>query len=93
MWSEELQDFIWSDALTVGNRVYHATCFEEATRDREAGGTPAVAGGGSGTSKGERARTTTPDSVLGKRKLVDGEGFGDGKAVKVKLEGLGMVVG
>ncbi len=85
MWSEELQDFIWRDALTVGNRVYHATCFEEATRDREAGGTPVVSGNGG--NKGDRAKTSTPDSVLGKRKLIDGEGYGEGKAVKVKVEG------
>lgn len=95
VWSEELQDFIWRDALQIGNRVYHATCYQEATKDRENNGATPVAGG---NGVGTRARTATPDSVLGKRKaalLADGEGGGggggggDGKAVKVKMEALG----
>lgn len=89
MWSEELQDFIWRDAMNVGSRVYHATCFHEATKDRENLATPVVGGGVSGNA---RARTTTPDSVLGKRKAEarDGFGFGnedgEGKAVRVKVK-------
>jgi pre-mRNA cleavage complex 2 protein Pcf11 len=82
MWSEELQDFIWRDAVKVGNRVYHASCYREVTKDREGRGTPAV--GGNNTA---RARTSTPDSVLGKRKTQDGEGEGNAKA-KVKTEQL-----
>ena len=56
-WSEDVQEFIWRDAMKVGNRVYHASCYREATKDKES--TPM--GGGLG-------RTATPDSVLGKRK-------------------------
>lgn len=41
--------------MKVGNRIYHASCYAEATKDRERGGTP-------------MPRTGTPDSVLGKRK-------------------------
>lgn len=92
VWSEELQDFIWRDALQIGNRVYHASCYQEATKDRENNTATPVVGG---NSVGARARTATPDSVLGKRKaalFMDGEvgggGGGDGKAVKVKMEGL-----
>jgi pre-mRNA cleavage complex 2 protein Pcf11 len=80
MWSEDLQDFIWRDAIKVGNRIYHASCYQEATRDRENVSTPVVGGAG-------RARTATPDSVLGKRKAVESEG--DGRAAKVKVEQLG----
>lgn len=58
-WSEEAQDWIWRDALKVGSRVYHDSCYSELTKD---GGAPVA---GSGTPLG---RTATPDSVLGKRK-------------------------
>lgn len=57
-WSEEVQDWIWQDAVQVGSRVYHASCYAEVTKDDPGpvrGGTP-------------QARTGTPDSVLGKRK-------------------------
>ena len=86
MWSEELQDFIWRDALQVGNRIYHASCYQEATKDRENVSTPVVGGRRDGTGTGNRARTATPDSVLGKRKAQEAEV--EGKLVKVKLEQL-----
>lgn len=57
-WSEDVQDWIWQDATKVGNRVYHASCYAEVTKDGSAtvrAGTPS-------------ARVGTPDSVLGKRK-------------------------
>jgi pre-mRNA cleavage complex 2 protein Pcf11 len=57
-WSEEVQDWIWQDAVRVGSRVYHASCYAEVTKD---GPTP----GRAGTPLG---RTGTPDSILGKRK-------------------------
>ncbi|KIW99517.1 uncharacterized protein Z518_11256 [Rhinocladiella mackenziei CBS 650.93] len=59
-WSEEVQDFIWKDAVYVGGRYYHASCYAEVTKGREKDGitTPISAIG----------RTATPDSVLGKRK-------------------------
>ena len=58
-WSEDVQEFIWKDALEIGNRVYHASCYKEITKDKEGRATPVPTG---------RARTATPDSVLGKRK-------------------------
>ncbi|QKX64318.1 uncharacterized protein TRUGW13939_11492 [Talaromyces rugulosus] len=57
-WSEDVQDWIWQDALKVGNRVYHASCYAEVTKEA-----PAAAAG----------RTGTPDSVLGKRKADDND--------------------
>ena len=59
-WSEEVQDFIWKDAVHVGNRVYHLSCYTEVTKGRNRGGVSTPLGG--------IGRTATPDSVLGKRK-------------------------
>jgi pre-mRNA cleavage complex 2 protein Pcf11 len=75
-WSEELQDFIWKDAVKVGGKYYHASCFREVTKDRDqntGGLTPIGAG----------VRTATPDSVLGKRKA---EQEANGVKSKVKTE-------
>lgn len=52
-WSEDVQDWIWQDAIKVGSRVYHASCYSEVTK---------------GPAPTRRTRTSTPDSVLGKRK-------------------------
>lgn len=54
MWNDEAQDFVWMDAIKIGNRVYHASCHAEVKKDGES--TP--------------LRINTPDSVLGKRKAV-----------------------
>lgn len=37
-WLDTAQEWVWLDAVLVGNRAYHASCHAEATRDRE--GTP-----------------------------------------------------
>ena len=52
-WLDEAQEWVWMDAVKVGDRVYHASCHREATNDGR--GTP-------GPSR------NTPDPVLGKRK-------------------------
>lgn len=59
-WSEEVQDFIWKDAVQIGGRYYHASCYAEVAKGREKDGVS--------TPLGTVARTATPDSVLGKRK-------------------------
>lgn len=70
-WSEDVQDFIWRDAVKVGDKYYHASCYKEAMKTRDAvqslprTGTP-LAGLG-------HRRTATPDSILGKRKAEDDE--------------------
>ncbi|KAK2873436.1 hypothetical protein FQN49_002377 [Arthroderma sp. PD_2] len=62
-WFEEAQDWIWRDAIKVGNRIYHGSCYSEVTKD-----------GGTGTNPDTpRGRTSTPDSVLGKRKAEDSD--------------------
>ncbi|KAL7623854.1 mRNA 3' end processing factor [Parahypoxylon ruwenzoriense] len=53
VWLDDAQEFVWPDAIKVGERVYHATCHKEATKD--GGNTPMYARG-------------TPEPVLGKRK-------------------------
>ena len=58
-WNEELQDFIWKDAMRIGGRYYHASCYRDYMKGRD-------------TDRGLRAtdaeRIATPDSILGKRK-------------------------
>ncbi|KAH8422974.1 putative mRNA cleavage factor complex component Pcf11 [Aspergillus melleus] len=73
-WSEDVQDWIWQDAVKVGNRVYHASCYAEVTKD---GPAPMRRGTPSG-------RTGTPDSVLGKRKVEESDS--PGHNVRVKTE-------
>ncbi|KAF4465149.1 mRNA cleavage factor complex component Pcf11 [Fusarium albosuccineum] len=34
-WLDTAQEWVWLDAVLVGNRAYHASCHAEATRDRE----------------------------------------------------------
>ncbi|KAJ4144653.1 hypothetical protein LMH87_003528 [Akanthomyces muscarius] len=56
-WLDTAQEWVWLDAVLVRNRAYHASCYAEATRDRE--GTPG-------------ASRRTPEPVLGKRKAEGG---------------------
>lgn len=59
-WLDEAQEWVWTDALRVGGRAYHASCYAEVTK----GG-----GGGGGSSSGMPMQSrATPDPVLGKRK-------------------------
>ena len=54
-WLDEAQEWVWMDAVKIGERVFHPSCYREAARDhRDA--TP---------SYGARG---TPEPVLGKRK-------------------------
>ena len=52
-WLDTAQEWVWLDAVLVGNRAYHASCHAEATRDRE--GTPGLS-------------RRTPEPLLGNRK-------------------------
>lgn len=61
-WLDEAQEWVWTDALRVGERAYHASCYAEVTKGGGGGG-----GGGGGTSMAMHSRAT-PDPVLGKRK-------------------------
>lgn len=55
-WLDEAQEWVWMDALRVGNRAYHASCYAEAYKD--GGSTPLYS-------------RNTPEPVLGKRKAED----------------------
>jgi pre-mRNA cleavage complex 2 protein Pcf11 len=54
-WLDEAQEFVWPDALRVGDRIYHASCHKEAT-----GG-----GGGALYSRG------TPEPSLGRKRKAE----------------------
>jgi pre-mRNA cleavage complex 2 protein Pcf11 len=51
-WLDDAQEFVWIDAKKIGERIYHASCYSEATKD-----------GGS-----SQVKRSTPEPVLGKRK-------------------------
>ncbi|KAF2417682.1 hypothetical protein EJ08DRAFT_70532 [Tothia fuscella] len=69
-WNVELEQPVWKDAIKVGNKYYHATCYAEVTKGNAAARAAAVAatglGGGIGSARGS-ARSTPESSVLGKR--------------------------
>ncbi|KAI3327924.1 hypothetical protein HD806DRAFT_484424 [Xylariaceae sp. AK1471] len=55
-WLDDAQEFVWADAIKVGDRIYHASCHREAFKD--GGGTPMYT-------------RSTPEPILGKRKAED----------------------
>lgn len=55
VWHDETDEFVWMDAKQVGNRIYHASCHAEASKDRAGAAAPGSRGG-------------TPESVGVKRK-------------------------
>ncbi|KAI2696613.1 hypothetical protein CBS147332_8965 [Penicillium roqueforti] len=69
-WSEDVQDWIWQDATKVGSRVYHASCYSEVTK---------------GPAPTRQARTSTPDSVLGKRKAEGTESPSQKMRIKTEI--------
>ncbi|KAK5070813.1 mRNA 3' end processing factor [Lithohypha guttulata] len=81
-WSADIQDFIWRDAVRVGDRYYHASCYREAIKAREALTAQPNRVGTPSSNMGHR-RTATPDSILGKRKADDYE---PGSASKSRLK-------
>lgn len=82
-WSEDVQDFIWRDAVKVGDKYYHASCYKEAMKSREA--IQAVTRSGTPLAGLGHRRTATPDSILGKRKAEDEEPASASKS-RLKIE-------
>ncbi|AEO71693.1 uncharacterized protein THITE_2171686 [Thermothielavioides terrestris NRRL 8126] len=76
-WLDEAQEWVWTDAVRVGGRVFHASCHREAAGVGAGIGAGAGAGSGSGSGLGS-------GPVLGKRKAEDEAG---GVRGRVKLEG------
>ena len=65
-YSEELQDWVFMNATMYGGKIVHATCLAEMQK-----GPQLQVGGSLGTAlaaAGQRQRSATPDSSLGKRK-------------------------
>ena len=66
-WDEDKEDWVWKNAIKVGGKIYHASCYAE-TR----GGKLGVTAGGIGSNSGSRSGTPQPSeslgSILGKRK-------------------------
>jgi pre-mRNA cleavage complex 2 protein Pcf11 len=60
-WDEEKEDWVWRNAIKVGGRIYHASCYAE-TRVKT----------GVGSNTASRSATPQPNealgSILGKRK-------------------------
>ncbi|KAK3069345.1 hypothetical protein LTS18_000355, partial [Coniosporium uncinatum] len=63
VWERETQQPVWMNAVKVGGRTYHATCYAEVK-----GGLGSMTGGGPMRT---RASATPEPSVLGKRKHVE----------------------
>ena len=90
-YSEELQDWVFTNATYYNGKIAHATCVAEIKKSQPmpvgaggtgAGGSLAAALAGLGAAKGQRERSATPDSTLGKRKA---EGVFAGAGARVKL--------
>ena len=62
-YSEELQDWIFPAATTYGGKIVHAQCLAEMLKGQQGGALGTALGGGGG----QRQRSATPDSSLGKR--------------------------
>ncbi|KAL1861627.1 mRNA 3' end processing factor [Diaporthe australafricana] len=72
-WLDEAQEWVWTDAMRVGGRAFHASCYTDVSKD---GGNMPMYGGG-----GVKA---TPDPVLGKRKA-EGE-MGNHRGGRFKMD-------
>ncbi|KAI1460861.1 hypothetical protein F4805DRAFT_415867 [Annulohypoxylon moriforme] len=74
-WLDDAQEFVWPDAMKVGEKIYHASCYQEAFKGsaNNGGNTPSYARG-------------TPEPVTGKRKAEQDE-LSSATRSKVKVEG------
>lgn len=63
-WDEDTEDWVWKNAIKVGGKIYHASCYAE-TRGK-------LGVTGVGSHSGSRSGTPQPSeslgSILGKRK-------------------------
>ncbi|KAL2179897.1 uncharacterized protein P884DRAFT_275492 [Thermothelomyces heterothallicus CBS 202.75] len=73
-WLDEAQEWVWTDAVRVGDRVFHASCHREAYGY----GVMPLSEGGPGSGSGSGS------GLLGKRKAEDEAG---GLRGKLKMEG------
>ena len=95
LWLDEMQEFVWGDAVDVGGRVFHKSCRDEVSRDSA---TPAPNGGGPGGGlKAVKAEVKNGGAglspVLGKRKMEaddDDEEYVPCGDFKRRLSGAGL---
>ncbi|KIV99945.1 uncharacterized protein PV09_08462 [Verruconis gallopava] len=69
-WDEETQQPTWRDAVKMGSKYYHASCYAEVTKGAAAATAAALASVGMERTASSSARST-PDPVLGKRRFDD----------------------
>ncbi|KAI5367717.1 putative VHS domain, CID domain, protein PCF11 [Septoria linicola] len=84
-YSEEYQDWVFPNAAYMNKKIVHATCLSEMTKsqppvsiDRSS-----LAAALAGVGAGQRERSATPDSLLGKRKA---ESAMSGNGPRIKLQ-------
>jgi len=65
-WHQETEQPVWKDAMKVGNKYYHATCYAEVMKGNAAAASSAAM---ERTTSG--SARSTPDRVLGKRTFQD----------------------
>ena len=83
-YSEELQDWVFGNAVVYNGKIAHGTCVEEIRKSMvlpTAGGGAMAVALGSGYGGTQRQRSATPDSLLGKRKA---EGVLAGTGARMK---------
>jgi len=55
VWHGDAEEWVWMDAVNVGERIYHASCYSEVTKDRGSmTGTPVDGVDGGNASNGKR---------------------------------------
>ncbi len=88
-WLDEAQEWVWMDAQQVGKRIYHASCYAEATKDGDAAAAAAKKEREKSLVKPEglglENTASWTSGVLGKRKAEGDEGDGEAKT-RIKLE-------
>lgn len=69
-YSEEHQDWVFANAAYMNKKIVHASCLAEMTKSRPppSADRGALAAAIASVSAGQRERSATPDSLLGKRK-------------------------
>nr|POE53457.1 uncharacterized protein c4g9.04c [Quercus suber] len=67
-YSEELQDWVFTNAVVYNKKIVHATCAEEIKKSAIPTSASSLATALASAQTNQRGRSATPDSSLGKRK-------------------------
>lgn len=81
-YSEDLQDWIFTDATINNGKIVHAQCLAEMSKSQAHSGLGSLANALSAAANTTRERSATPDSTLGKRKA---ESAMAGGGVRMKM--------